>query len=88
MGKAGRKLRGAGCVSGSVSSGEVVPDQVQMDGWTGHTQHSLQQEGEEQNSSWPGPGSRLLAERGRRALLDWQSQPWIGSAELLDRVPG
>lgn len=69
MGKAGRKLRRAGCVSVSVSGGEVVSDQDQMNDGTGHTQHSLQRE--EENSRGRGPGA---TSQKRQAVACSQSE--------------
>ena len=71
-GQVGSQAAAAGCVSGSVSGGEVVSDQDQdqMDGEAGHTQHSTacssRSRREEQCSSGPGPGARTTGSRSTR----------------------
>lgn len=85
-GQVGSQAAAAGCVSVSVSGGEVISDQDQMDGEarlvTRSTAQPAAEAGEKNNSAAVAPGQAQkrqavarLAGRGRRALVERQSQP-------------
>ena len=84
-GQVGSQAAAAGCVSGSVSGGEVGSDQIRSSGWRGWS-HGLcmcSRRDERQSSSGPGPGARAtgrqsLARRTRRSL----GRCWTGSRNL------